>query len=222
MTGIIPAYAGSTGSGRRRRPSYADHPRIRGEHFRAFRPDRPENGSSPHTRGARLLPGRSPGILRIIPAYAGSTATWRRTGRLRRDHPRIRGEHPLEIDSLSTEKGSSPHTRGALQLVDFRVVRAGIIPAYAGSTLEHHSASFTARDHPRIRGEHTTVYERTIEQEGSSPHTRGALPECVPDFGQERIIPAYAGSTLATTTPQQNLRDHPRIRGEHDVVVHDG
>ena len=174
MTGIIPAYAGSTGSGRRRRPSYADHPRIRGEHFRAFRPDRPENGSSPHTRGARLLPGRSPGILRIIPAYAGSTATWRRTGRLRRDHPRIRGEHPLEIDSLSTEKGSSPHTRGALSNVHGRHRRTRIIPAYAGSTPIGRFSSRTGRDHPRIRGEHCPSAFQTLDRSGSSPHTRGA------------------------------------------------
>ena len=51
-------------------------------------------GSSPHTRGARR--------------------TYRRQRTIRRDHPRIRGEHPL------------PRLRiGGIE---------GIIPAYAGST----------------------------------------------------------------------------------------
>ena len=134
--GIIPAYAGSTSmlsvrrlacqgssphtrgahTARRNQQSFPqDHPRIRGEHLLL--------------RYIRLL------ACGIIPAYAGSTehavgvigwfegssphtrgaplSTSRRSGR-RRDHPRIRGEHPLG-DAV-------------------RVVERGIIPAYAGST----------------------------------------------------------------------------------------
>ena len=70
----------------------------------------------------------------IIPAYAGSTTSSPPRAVGHGDHPRIRGEHDdsdqYSIDGL----GSSPHTRGALQLIDLGVVRAGIIPAYAGST----------------------------------------------------------------------------------------
>ena len=70
---IIPAYAGSTCSGRRRHPSYADHPRIRGEH-RILPPGQTlPGGSSPHTRGAHLRRRRRHLCGRIIPAYAGST-----------------------------------------------------------------------------------------------------------------------------------------------------
>ena len=92
---IIPAYAGSTKSLRKRQSIIP--------------------GSSPHTRGA-LQPGRS------------SICT-------HRDHPRIRGEHalvrvhPPAADGIipayagstsvgklifSADRGSSPHTRGAL------------------------------------------------------------------------------------------------------------
>ena len=113
--------------------------------------------------------------MRIIPAYAGSTRTCPPAGRPGSDHPRIRGEHDdsdqYSIDGL----GSSPHTRGALQLIDLGVVRAGIIPAYAGST---------------------TVAEcrpRTLS--GSSPHTRGALTRATLYEVSIGIIPAYAGST---------------------------
>ena len=51
---------------------------------------------------------------------------------------------------------------------------------------------------------------------GSSPHTRGALGDLLVDLLDDRIIPAYAGSTSTATTPGPQGRDHPRIRGEHD------
>ena len=70
---IIPAYAGSTGSGRRRRPSCADHPRIRGEHVQEGFARCREGGSSPHTRGARQSVASVTPHRGIIPAYAGST-----------------------------------------------------------------------------------------------------------------------------------------------------
>ena len=92
--GIIPAYAGSTAGHRPRGGCPADHPRIRGEHSRRRRIRTPLAGSSPHTRGAPPWRGSGPFGIRIIPAYAGSTNTWRTTPPSTPDHPRIRGEHP--------------------------------------------------------------------------------------------------------------------------------
>ena len=109
----IPAYAGSTWIRSRSGSASGDHPRIRGEHLQCFLHLPEPGGSSPHTRGARF-PGVAGDQERgIIPAYAGSTCEDGPRAAYLADHPRIRGEHPLEIDSLSTEKGSSPHTRGA-------------------------------------------------------------------------------------------------------------
>ena len=70
----------------------------------------------------------------IIPAYAGSTSTKAPPTALRRDHPRIRGEH--DVDSLDDVDfwGSSPHTRGAPSRAFTRKGCGRIIPAYAGST----------------------------------------------------------------------------------------
>ena len=242
MAGIIPAYAGSTalssptlivvrGSsprtrGARRSNVYkvaigGDHPRVRGEH--------PVN------------PQPSISTSRIIPAYAGST--------IFRSRP------------LSTSAGSSPRTRGALGYLqglaegpgDHPRVRGehrrgqpardrhhGIIPAYAGSTSVVSPSSSTAkgssprtrgaregyfinvdveRDHPRVRGEHA--------------HRRGR------QRNHDRIIPAYAGSTVCSTlavgdVPGSSPRtrgapvksssrtlvplDHPRVRGEHRLA----
>ena len=140
----------------RRRPKAGDHPRIRGEHVAhlgtlrdmegiipayagstivADTPQGAQAGSSPHTRGARLPGWRLP---------IGS-----------RDHPRIRGEHvrgalggavaygiiPAYAGSTTISRlmirplrGSSPHTRGALNATGVLIGALGIIPAYAGST----------------------------------------------------------------------------------------
>ena len=50
---------------------------------------------------------------------------------------------------------------------------------------------------------------------GSSPHTRGARRHRYSARCQQRIIPAYAGSTQKARRPRRRERDHPRIRGEH-------
>ena len=51
--------------------------------------------------------------------------------------------------------------------------------------------------------------------EGSSPHTRGALPHEPVVLAPDGIIPAYAGSTRIPQRRSLSGRDHPRIRGEH-------
>ena len=156
------------------------------------------------------------------------------------DHPRIRGEHLFSPPCGRGATGSSPHTRGALGSGSATARIAGIIPAYAGSTLLTVSCrsaregssphtrgargSLTAyrgrrRDHPRIRGEHTIDDRRRILTNGSSPHTRGARPRPVGRRRRARIIPAYAGSTPTHWWPPPERSDHPRIRGEHLVEV---
>ena len=110
---IIPASAGSTSASTSSPTPRGDHPRIRGEHEDSTFPNTSTRGSSPHPRGARPWMIRSSGGMRIIPASAGSTisAAARPTGA--RDHPRIRGEHPLSPLAAAWPGGSSPHPRGA-------------------------------------------------------------------------------------------------------------
>ena len=199
--GIIPAYAGSTATGPTAARTARDHPRIRGEHAIHRRRAACRDGSSPHTRGARVED--RPGLRRrrIIPAYAGSTPLHRI-----RDYGIV---------------GSSPHTRGAPQRRSASVCRRRIIPAYAGSTSIRRLRPCSPRDHPRIRGEHPRGTGRRPRCGGSSPHTRGA-PQEGPVHGlRPRIIPAYAGSTHCSHFGAAAEWDHPRIRGEHDVRVGD-
>ena len=153
-----------------------DHPRIRGEHV-----------------GLLLLRVRG---LRIIPAYAGSTARARRP-------PTLRG-------------GSSPHTRGAPRAPRPPRAHVGIIPAYAGSTSQGWFPCCGCGDHPRIRGEHAG--------EVAAAHVlAGIIPAYAGSTGYFLQWPAFHGGSSPHTRGapsgwgpgSSTRRDHPRIRGEH-------
>ena len=172
-------------------------------------------GSSPHTRGARDRVFLRRLGERIIPAYAGSTARPSTSSAAFADHPRIRGEHDVSHITPLALDGSSPHTRGAPLICITDDPDVGIIPAYAGSTTSTASTPPWRRDHPRIRGEHSRRTDTCPYPTGSSPHTRGAHLRRISHFLDDRIIPAYAGSTPHCSTATGTSGDHPRIRGEH-------
>ena len=132
----------------------SDHPRIRGEHDSKERPSSMISGSSPHTRGALHQHARRLRQSRIIPAYAGSTSVVSGPFQEVRDHPRIRGEHSVDLFVAECGGGSSPHTRGAPGPVAAMAPPGRIIPAYAGSTSWRLTDAMVEGDHPRIRGEH--------------------------------------------------------------------
>ena len=137
--------------------------------------------------------------MRIIPAYAGSTSSPASPTPNAPDHPRIRGEHILPSAMCAMATGSSPHTRGAPPLTDLKPMGGG--------------------DHPRIRGEHLRIANQIGGASGSSPHTRGAHMQSNGYHGEKRIIPAYAGSTVAAPRASAIRQDHPRIRGEHPIAA---
>ena len=92
----------------------------------------------------------------------------------RRDHPRMRGEHPDLLRIYLDATGSSPHARGAPLAVTVDARFRGIIPACAGSTRPAFLLLPPGRDHPRMRGEHGKTVDTVVYPQGSSPHARGA------------------------------------------------
>ena len=215
IVGIIPAYAGSTFPLTVARGAAQDHPRIRGEHELVVVGHDEPQGSSPHTRGALGAGGAPARVAGIIPAYAGSTRKAWSASSVRRDHPRIRGEHDRGRPAGAGGAGSSPHTRGAPPIPVKDRIDSRIIPAYAGSTPGSGTIAGSSQDHPRIRGEHGLLGHAHLSAQGSSPHTRGAPGSPRLAGGGVRIIPAYAGSTSGRRRGCQARWDHPRIRGEH-------
>ena len=186
------------------------------------------------------LPLGDGGVAGIIPACAGSTAEARRlaeqalgssphargappmcgvAGRFFRDHPRMRGEHrqacaeagrvrgiiPACAGSTQTQpsilqvyRGSSPHARGALHLAD-------PVPA-------------VPRDHPRMRGEHVPMGLRHRLLTGIIPACAGSTQGAPTAPGSHTGSSPHArGARHSRTSCRSRPRDHPRMRGEHEV-----
>ena len=173
------------------------------------------SGSSPRARGAHRRPSAQRRVAGIIPACAGSTVLGWPARCSRRDHPRVRGEHPAVQTARRGPAGSSPRARGALETGKSGGTVEGIIPACAGSTPTCWALSTSRRDHPRVRGEHACPPGGLVIDPGSSPRARGALPHAARQLPERGIIPACAGSTSTATRANSSAWDHPRVRGEH-------
>ena len=217
--GIIPAYAGNTKHGDDGCANDRDHPRVCGEHGQRYELRYAVQGSSPRMRGT---PSGVVGFVYkagIIPAYAGNTFSrflgmpdgW--------DHPRVCGEHLTGNPYLLMVQGSSPRMRGTLGFSVTNTNDAGIIPAYAGNTWRPSSNLRCVRDHPRVCGEHEAFGTSASKAQGSSPRMRGTLVARIPEEIRGWIIPAYAGNTSLPKVFAMLTRDHPRVCGEHPIMI---
>ena len=131
---LIPAHAGKTLTDLERLSAMTAHPRSRGENAVAAIRAPNVGGSSPLTRGKRLLRVIPVQGRRLIPAHAGKTRGDEEPRRGGAAHPRSRGENKVAYLVPKPLHGSSPLTRGKLVVVEVAKGHAGLIPAHAGKT----------------------------------------------------------------------------------------
>ena len=170
-------------------------------------------------RGTRTIGGM--GILKhgIIPAYAGNTTAAAALPLMLEDHPRVCGEHQACGGPTDLSAGSSPRMRGTLRGGKGRARERGIIPAYAGNTGIGEIVIDAVEDHPRVCGEHLKLAECAQVGRGSSPRMRGTPFADGVEHAANGIIPAYAGNTPHWWRNWHGVRDHPRVCGEHVMMV---
>ena len=178
------------------------------------------SGSSPHARGTLAVMLTFTVSLGIIPACAGNTQKHRRHRRMLGDHPRMRGEHTAATRPPNRLTGSSPHARGTPHHSGLGCLGLGIIPACAGNTASSSLARLSSWDHPRMRGEHLFPGQACGRPSGSSPHARGTRDSTPSIRFKCGIIPACAGNTRRSACRFGIIRDHPRMRGEHERSQH--
>ena len=110
--------------------------------------------------------------------------------------------------------GSPPHTRGK----DFALLSVAkarrITPAHAGKSIRSALIFAYFADHPRTRGEKRKSTTTRNRSEGSPPHTRGKVEEQIKVINHRRITPAHAGKSEYDDAQEEDLKDHPRTRGE--------
>ena len=216
-----------------------DHPRVRGEQLLEELGDVGGVGPSPRARGAVGLPVRLPERFGTIPACAGSRGPRHRMRGSVRDHPRVRGEQRLPRAAWARARGPSPRARGAAERGGPFPRRLGTIPACAGSSGSGSGRYCAGRDHPRVRGEQSTLSWTGLLEGGPSPRARGAdsaapasggavgpSPRArgagvhsFPAASLDGTIPACAGSSCQPRSRQQDRGDHPRVRGEQQRPV---
>ena len=192
---IIPALAGNTLAPCRTALRVKDHPRSRGEYASEMSAMPRRSGSSPLSRGIQSWCRTGSGSVRIIPALAGNTHVSLPASPMRSDHPRSRGEYLPDRGVVLQEEGSSPLSRGIRGVLVLVAGAGGIIPALAGNTWPTCTTSPVCGDHPRSRGEYYTPFPEQLLQLGSSPLSRGILPNCA--------------------NTHTMILDHPRSRGEY-------
>ena len=192
---LIPAHAGKTQCPWLRQSRVGAHPRSRGENAPGETYEGAVTGSSPLTRGkqgTRCARHVSPGL---IPAHAGKTLATPRNAQRQPAHPRSRGENRNVVGAVFARLGSSPLTRGKLEIPVQLVVGCGLIPAHAGKTSDRRLRIPMRRAHPRSRGENSLVRLTTLRAAGSSPLTRGKRHVRQVARGLGGLIPAHAGKT---------------------------
>ena len=129
----------------------------------------------------------------------------------------MRGEHCEVAALLVVCVGSSPHARGTPCFHPWRDYPIGIIPACAGNTVGRPGHRARTGDHPRMRGEHRRDQPHRVTTPGSSPHARGTPCNRLDYAASTGIIPACAGNTSTRNETNADARDHPRMRGEHQL-----
>ena len=155
----------------------------------------------------------------ITPAYAGNTCSLAMLPFPDRDHPRLRGEHCLNTAVSPFCGGSPPPTRGTQAIIYNLYSSVGITPAYAGNTRRCSGAICTRGDHPRLRGEHSDKFKKNFPRLGSPPPTRGTPYTWIEHVSNTGITPAYAGNTYILLKRIFGDGDHPRLRGEHEMIT---
>ena len=89
-----------------------------------------------------------------------------------------------------------------------------ITPAYAGKRAFELQVAAVPGDHPRVRGEKTSLSTISPGWTGSPPRTRGKAILVLLPGRVLGITPAYAGKSSAWVNSGAQVEDHPRVRGE--------
>ena len=132
-----------------------------------------------------------------------------------RAHPRSHGENPFDTETEIVPGGSSPLTRGNIDLWAQIYLLDGSSPLTRGKPHSQTRSRLGQRAHPRSRGENGKLIRQMSKFEGSSPLTRGKRVYQADERQRPGLIPAHAGKTVPSGWSTPIGEAHPRSRGEN-------
>ena len=112
-----------------------------------------------------------------------------------------------------------PLARGTARLPLALLLIARITPACAGNRTATLTTRGTPRDHPRLRGEQSTLCTKQAVTLGSPPLARGTAPFSPFSPFAPGITPACAGNRQCDNLLHTCGWDHPRLRGEQTTAA---
>ncbi len=127
----------------------------------------------------------------------------------------MRGDHGWAAAGYLVMPGPPPHARGPPDGGRAPGRGHGTTPACAGTTSPGSGPVSSARDHPRMRGDHSARNVGDVEPLGPPPHARGPPIRTRPRSTRDGTTPACAGTTRPRGVPPPGTGDHPRMRGDH-------
>ena len=188
---------------------------MRGENGNSLRDVSGRNGTSPRARGKRPFRSWFCRFDRNIPACAGKTHHVHHDAYSAAEHPRVRGENAYTVVDYRHPGGTSPRARGKRAAALCQGCPVRNIPACAGKTYIGSLRGSSIQEHPRVRGENWVKTYSGLPVWGTSPRARGKPFAAGALEILMRNIPACAGKTSCTPHPQDEPREHPRVRGEN-------
>ena len=212
---LIPAWAGKTPLESLQENVAGAHPRVGGENTTPALSVTVSHGSSPRGRGKPYAASEARIHGRLIPAWAGKTASLLFALAVVGAHPRVGGENVAKSSRPSTRDGSSPRGRGKHPVAGLVADSSGLIPAWAGKTRSARQNRYNTQAHPRVGGENGLGDGLQVPNGGSSPRGRGKPHEEAPLAWQGRLIPAWAGKTQCRVLGPGAVQAHPRVGGEN-------
>ena len=153
--------------------------------------------------------------MRITPACAGRSTVAPTHSCPAGDHPRVRGEKRTSPVPCAGSMGSPPRARGEADLLHLLFNCTGITPACAGRRGWKMKTKRPRRDHPRVRGEKSTVEFVSSKDSGSPPRARGEARTFSAASARLGITPACAGRRLKKSHTDGLFRF--RLRAFHSV-----
>ena len=125
------------------------------------------------------------------------------------------GENPPLASWNALIAGSSPRGRGKRPSLSSRPRARRLIPAWAGKTTRTKRRARPRRAHPRVGGENSVWKMAATALTGSSPRGRGKRGGDGGECRDSRLIPAWAGKTVASSVVTICAAAHPRVGGEN-------